>query len=163
MPDDCPRLPALPAAPLPSTQHLPAHVASPERRADHREWIGGAVKTLVVLCCGDWPSDERLEGEMAFMWANTLEGFTQDVIQTAIDEFVRSETVRPTPARIRKICIQHAPRPAPLPLPLPGNPEPTADAKARIRDLTGLAFPELRRVPTEETPGPRHPIHSGLE
>jgi hypothetical protein len=140
---------------------LPAHVASPDLRVSHREWIGGAVKTLVVLCCGDWPSDERLEGEMYFMWANTLEGFTQETIQAAIDEFVRAETVRPTPARLHKLCVKHAPRP-PVEVYEPKNPEPPSDEeRQRIRALTGQAFPELRRMC--EAPAERHPIHSGLE
>jgi hypothetical protein len=72
----------------------------------------------------------------------------------------RTEDRRPTPARIRKLCVKHAPRP-PAPRFEPKTVEPSTEQKARIREMTGRAFLELRRF--DETPTPRHPIHSGLE
>lgn len=155
------RLPALPAAPKPSTPSFPAHLRSDEARSAHREWIGGAIKTLVVICSGDWPTDKRLEAEMGRMWMDDLEGFTADVIETAIDEFRRTEDRRPTPARIRKLCIKHAPRP-PAEVYEPKRTEPPSEEeRARILAVTGQAFPELQRF-GDEAP-PRHPIYSGLE
>lgn len=124
---------------------MPAHLTSPDDRKLHRQWIGGAVKTLIVICGGDWPSDPRLEREMGKMWMDDLEGFTQEAIETAIAEWRRTEPKRPTPAGIRKLCIKHTPRP-PAEVYEPKNPEPPSeDQKAKIRELTGRAFPELRR------------------
>jgi hypothetical protein len=130
------------------------------RSVQRRRGLGGAIKTLVVICSGDWPTDERLEREMGKMWMDDLEGFPADVIEAAIGEFRRTEDRRPTPARIRKLCVKHAPRP-PAPRFEPKTVEPSTEQKARIREMTGRAFLELRRF--DETPTPRHPIHSGLE
>lgn len=129
---------------------MPAHVDSQAKREDHREWIGGAVKTLVTIVSGDWPTNPLIDAEMGFMWANTLEGFPRATIETAIDEYVRTESRRPTPAAIRSLCIKHSPRP-PLPAYEPLNTQPPSpEERARIFELTGQAFPELREMPREK-------------
>lgn len=105
------------------------------------------MKTLVVICGGDWPTDRRLEAAMGKQWMDDLEGFPWPVIEAAIDEFRRTDDRRPTPARIRKLCVKHAPRP-PAEVYEPKRAEPPDEAeKARIRALTGQAFPELRAMP----------------
>jgi hypothetical protein len=146
---------------------FPAHLRSDEAREAHRAWIGGAIKTLVVICGGDWPTDLRVEAKMGEQWMDDLEGFPRDVIETAINEWRRTEPKKPTPAGIRKLCVKHNPRP-PAEVYEPKNPEPpTAEEKARIEALIGEKFPEARRMPREGdakiyTP-PRDPIHTGLE
>lgn len=107
---------------------MPAHVASPEARAAHREWIGGAIRTLLGLY-GDFPADPRVVAEWGKMWADGLEGFPRQIIEAAIKDWCRSEQKRPTPAGLIAMCLKRTPRPAPepeAPKPLRCSPEQAA-------------------------------------
>jgi hypothetical protein len=136
----------LPAARPASTPSLPAHVGSPDRRVAHREWIGGAVKTLVSLVSGDWPTDPRLEAEMGFMWANDLECFPQDVIEAAITAYRRTETRKPAPAAIIALCRKHMPRPTAVAMLEPPERRTSPEERERIQAIVEANFPELRRI-----------------
>lgn len=125
---------------------MPAHVASPAKRVDHREWIGGAIKTLVSIVSGDWPTDKRLDAEMGFMWANDLEMFPRRVIEGAITEYRRTETRKPSPAAIIRLCRERMPKPAPATEPDATVRRTTPEERERIQAMVAENFPELRRV-----------------
>ena len=107
MPDAPSSLPVPSAKP---THGLPAHLASPEARGEHRIWIAGAIKTLLTVYDA-FPIDHRVAAELGQMWANDLEWFPQSVISEAIDAYRRAETRRPVPAAIIKLCRERMPRP----------------------------------------------------
>jgi hypothetical protein len=117
---------------------LPAHLVSQDRRVEHRTWIGGAIKTLITIVSGDWPTDPRLEAEMGFMWANDLEWFPQDIIETAIATYRRSETRKPSPAAIIKLCREHMPKPRLISAPEPERERVTAEQAQAILDEFGF-------------------------
>ncbi len=81
--DDVPRLPASKPTLPPSS---PAHLASAEARVAHRTWIGGAVKTLLLIY-DSFPSDPLVQAEQGKMWADDLEWFPRHVIDLAITEY----------------------------------------------------------------------------
>ena len=136
----------LPAAHSELTPSLPAHVASPAQRVEHREWIGGAIKTLVSVVSGDWPTDPRLEAEMGFMWANDLEWFPRDVIEAAVNDYRRNETRKPSPAAIIALCRKHMPKPAVVAqLEAPAR-RTTPEERERIQAMVAENWPELRRI-----------------
>jgi hypothetical protein len=129
------------------TPSSPAHLGSPEERVSHRVWIAGAIKTLVAVVSGDWPTDPRLEAEMGFMWANDLECFPQDVIEAAITAYRRSETRKPAPAAIIALCRKHMPRPTAVAQLEPPERRTSPEERERIQAIVAENFPELRRIP----------------
>lgn len=124
--------PNLPAAPSLSTPSLPAHVAYQAQRIEHRDWIAGAIKTLMTIVSGDWPTDPRMEAEMGFMWANDLEWFPRDIIETAIASYRRSETRRPSPAAIIRLCRSYMPPPQIVSEPAPERERATPEQARAI-------------------------------
>lgn len=58
-----------------------------------------------------YPMDDRVAAEMARMWANDLEFFPKAIITQALDAYRRTETRRPVPAAIIKLCRAAMPRP----------------------------------------------------
>ncbi len=110
-------------------------------------WVAGAVRTL-LMHFGDFPQDPRVAAELGAQWASDLEWFPRDVIESALTAWRRTETRRPTPAGIIRLCRDRMPRPAPVVTAIRAPREVVTDeAKERIRELTGNAFPELRRMP----------------
>lgn len=98
---------------------------------------------------GDWPTDPRLQAEWGKAWADDLEWFSQEIISKALTTWRRTETRRPTPAAIIKLCRGHLPTPKTVEPQSRPRPEITEDAKARNRELIASAFPELRRMMRE--------------
>lgn len=140
---------SLPAAPKASKPSLPAHLASQDERIQHRVWIGGAVKTLLTMY-GDWPVDPRIEAEWGRAWADDLEGFPQAVIDEALKAWRRSESKRPTPAAIIKLCRERMPRPRLVEPPRPPRPpRVTPERAAEMLREAGLdeAIPVRRFGP----------------
>jgi hypothetical protein len=129
---------------------LPAHLASPKVAIEHRKWIAGAIKTLVTIVSGDWPSDPRVDAEMGFMWANDLEGFPRPAIEAAINEYRRNETRKPAPAAIIALCRKHMPRPTVVAQLEAPERRTTPEERERIQAMVAETFPELRRMPRVE-------------
>jgi len=100
--------------------------SSPEREA-HREWIAGAIATLLAFY---WRDDDpkHLIGAMARDWVKILEGLPQDAIERARLRYLRDEPRRrPTPGAIYAMAREEMPRPAivhRLPPPEPDRPPP---------------------------------------
>lgn len=98
-------------------QKLPQKVQSEstpslQERADHREWIGGRVVTLLSHY---WRDDDPIELTAAIGrdWADVLEGLPQDAIQKACIRYQREEPRRkPTPGAIYEMARAAMPRPA---------------------------------------------------
>ena len=94
----------LPRNPNASTPSLP-------ERAEHREWIGGRIITLLSHY---WRDDDPVELTAAIGadWADVLEGLPQDVIQKACIQYQRDEPRRkPTPGAIYSIARELMPKP----------------------------------------------------
>lgn len=138
------RLPAT-TAPKGSKRFCPGLAASDDERIAHREWVAGAVRSLLTIY-GDWPADQRLQAEWGKAWADDLEWFPQDVIGRALTAWRRTETRKPTPAAIIKLCRDRMPKPE-IVAAEPERPEITPEMRARNRRIIEDAYPELRRMP----------------
>lgn len=88
------------------THSSPALVGS--ERADHREWIGGAVRTLLAIYHADFLTDPLVAAEIGRMWTDDLERFDRKTIEQAIARYRRNETRKPVPATIIAICTEIA-------------------------------------------------------
>lgn len=79
-------------------------------RADHREWIGGRILTLLSHY---WREDDPVELTAAIGrdWADVLEGLPQDAIQAACLKHLRTSQRKPTPAGIYQMALEAMPRP----------------------------------------------------
>lgn len=93
-------------------------------RADHREWIGGRILTLLSHY---WREDDPVELTAAIGrdWADVLEGLPQDAIQAACLKHLRSSQRKPTPAGIYQLALEAMPRPQivrPVKVPEPDRP-----------------------------------------
>jgi hypothetical protein len=132
-------LPALTQASMPSYGAL---------RGDrsHRLWIGGAIRSLLSLYWRDVAS-ERLDEAQGRWWADDLEAFPQTVIEAAINDWRRSQTKRPTPADMIQLCGRHMPKSRPVLVQMPEREPMTPEGKARIEEMIGRSFPELKRMP----------------
>jgi hypothetical protein len=132
------------------SDNLPASTPSsrvPAVSAEDAEWIGGAVHTLLSFYYVPG-EDQRVVAAQGRMWVEDLRGFPRHVIEAALRDWRRSETRRPTPADIIKLCRSHMPRPRIVAEPQTVR-EITPEAKARIAGMLGGAFPELKRIPRE--------------
>jgi hypothetical protein len=116
---------------------LPAHLASLDERIAHRTWIGGAIRTLLMMY-SDFPNDPRVAAEMGRMWAEDLEWFPQGIIEVAIATYRRSETRKPTPAAIIKLCREHMPKPRLISAPEPERERATAEQARAILEEFGF-------------------------
>ena len=65
----------------------------------------------MVLMGGDWPTDRRVAAEIGYLWANVLEGYPRAIIEEAIEAYASTETRRPVPAAIIKLCRERMPKP----------------------------------------------------
>ena len=136
----------LPALSRTLTPSLPEHLAADDARDNHREWIGGAVKTLLLMF-DSFPSDPRVQAEQGRMWADALEWFPKGVIEAAISAYLRTETRKPVPAAIIKLCREHMPRPEPVAQLEAPERRTTPEERERIAKMVAANFPELRRMP----------------
>lgn len=115
---------------------------------EHRVWIAGAIRTLLA---NYWQDDgsERLDAAAGKQWADDLEAFPQPVIEAAINHWRRTETKRPTPAHIIRLCGERMPRPTfnvvefREPERVPCTPE---QAKAILREHGYDREPEIARM-----------------
>lgn len=116
---------------------------------DHRLWIAGAISSLLKIYWTDDPS-ERLDAVAGKWWADDLEAFPQPVIEAAINHWRRNETRRPTPADMIRLCGMKMPKAlTPTVVPIRTAAPLTPEARARIAEMVGGAFPELKRMPRE--------------
>jgi hypothetical protein len=113
---------------------------------DHRLWIAGAIASLLKLYWADDVSD-RLDAAIGKWWADDLESFPKPVIEAAINDWRRSQTKRPTPADMIQLCGRHMPKPRPVLVQMPERGPMTPEGKARIEEMIGRSFPELKRMP----------------
>lgn len=91
--------------------HTNANLPSLQERAEHREWIGGRVLTLLSHYWRDSDSDE-LTAAIGADWADVLEGMTQDAIRKACIQYQRDEPRRkPTPGEIYQRARAYMPAP----------------------------------------------------
>lgn len=89
-------------------------------RADHREWIGGRILTLLSHY---WREDDpvQLTAAIGKDWADVLEGLPQDFIDRACIAYMREEPRRkPTPGEVYQRAVAMIPRPK-LVAPEPGE------------------------------------------
>ena len=79
-------------------------------RAAHREWIGGAMSTLLSHF---WREDDPVELTAALGkdWADVLEGLPQEAIEKARLNYLKYETKKPTPAAIYRMAQKFVPPP----------------------------------------------------
>jgi hypothetical protein len=124
--------------------------SSPGRGADmdHREWIAGQIATVLSFY---WQPEESLAVAAAAggMWADALERFSRDEIRTACTRWVHTQTRRPTPADIIRLCADARPRPRLVELPAPQR-ERSPEEIARIDALMREAGFAPRRFPGED-------------
>lgn len=111
----------------------------------HREWIGGAVTTLLSHYWQDRKDELVAEAALAD-WMDDLEAFPRGVISSAIGTWRRSEHRRPTPADIRSMCIRGMPKPRPVPL-APPKRERTEEERAAVAAMLRAAGFAPKRVP----------------
>lgn len=114
-----------------------------EARADHREWIGGRVITLLSHY---WRDDDpvQLTGAIGNDWADVLEGLPQEAIAKAAIRYQREEPRRkPTPGAIYQMAREMMPAPSVVPSQPIFEPEPlprvTAEAANEILKKAGYA------------------------
>lgn len=103
MDDQARNLPEKAGGSTPSSQAL-------RERVDHRQWIGGAIATLLSFY---WRSedDPRVSEAAGKAWADDLEYFPREVICSVLNSWRRTATRRPTPADIIQLCRARMPRP----------------------------------------------------
>lgn len=129
------------------TPGLPEHLAAPAARVDHRVWIAGAIRTLLMVY-SDFPTDPRVAAEMGRMWADDLEWFPRDVIEGAVNRHRRSETRKPTPAAIIALCREAMPKPRAVPQ-IEAHRQPvTKEQAAAILEANGYGD-IVRRIPRD--------------
>ena len=131
---------------LPST-------ASPERPAvSHREWIGGAVMTLLSHYWQDRDRDELVADAALADWMDDLEPFPRSVVQAAIREWRQTSERRPTPAALRRLCLKHMPRPVALPFVPPQRPRCSVEQARKNQRAIAEHWPDLAWPPQQEKP-----------
>ena len=111
--------------------------AEPEARRAHREWILGQVATVLSFF---WQADdpEPVRAAAGRLWADMLERFPQEHIEQACMSWLRTQTHRPTPADIIRLCAEARPRAQVLHLPGPAPEPPTprsAEEVARVNAM----------------------------
>ena len=107
-------------------------------RVAHREWIGGAILTLLSHY---WREDDPVELTAAIGadWADVLEGIPQKYIQMARISWAGNETHKPKPADIKKLALSYMPKPVIVPTePEPDRERVSADAAADILAAAGF-------------------------
>ena len=124
----------LPANQKPASTHLSAE------RVAHREWIGGAILTLLSHY---WREDDPVELTAAIGadWADVLEGIPQEYIQKARIQYQRDEPrKKPTPGAIYQLARSFMPKPVIVPTePEPERERVSADAAADILAKAGFS------------------------
>ncbi|MFG6535774.1 hypothetical protein [Sulfitobacter sp. CS16] len=138
---------------LPANQNAAWTPSSPERaaRADHREWIGGRVVTLLSHYWRD-DDDDALTAAIAADWADVLEGLPQEAIRKACIQYQREEPRRkPTPGAIYALAREAMPRPSLVRQPEPEQErrEPTDEERARVAEYVRQAGYATRRANPE--------------
>lgn len=92
-------------------------------------------------------------------WISVLGDLPQEAVTGAIQEWLRDETRRPTPAGIRKLALARIERPRPVVFTTPFAPAPRGDMVvpdeelARRREVAERAraeFPMLKRIPKSD-------------
>ncbi len=96
------------------TISTPSSAVQPASRTAHRVWIAGGISTLLGFYYQD--TAPRLSEAAGKAWADDLEHFPREVIAAALDHWRRTETYRPTPAHIIRLCQQAMPRPTVVPI-----------------------------------------------
>ena len=111
---------------------------------EHREWIAGQIATLLSFY---WQPDESLAvaAEAGRMWADALERFDQWEIEAACRRWLHSESRRPTPAEIIKLCLDERPKPRRVEQIEHYRTPPTPEEIARIDALLSKTFPGIVR------------------
>ena len=93
------------------TNHQNGSTHLSAERADHREWIGGRVITLLSHY---WREDDptELTAAIGADWADVLEGFPQHILQKACIRYQRENPRRkPTPGAIYDLAMKLMPKP----------------------------------------------------
>lgn len=137
MPDDLPA--------NPEGTHLSRHSSGGHDEArEHRTWILGQVATMLSLY---WQPDDSdlVRAAAGKVWADMLERFSQAEISDACRSWIRTETRRPTPAEIIKLCAAARPRPQVVSLPyVPLTPEQIEANRAAHAESVGRIEELLR-------------------
>lgn len=104
-----------------------------------------------------WVANEspKLRAALAADWLDDLAEFHESIVAMACRDWRQTETRRPTPAEIRKLCLEvtrvYEPPPKPAP---PENPQQIA---ARIAERQSIApkFNDLAAMLRGEKPWPK--------
>jgi len=120
---------------------LPGCPARASERLAHREWIAGAIATLLSHYFQN-DHAEMLTAANCRDWCDDLERFPRDVIGQVLNRWRRTEKRRPCPADIIERCMAELPRPVMPSAPEPERRPPTAEERARIKQLlANCGFP----------------------
>jgi hypothetical protein len=94
-----------------------------------------------------WASDTPTEirREMAMDWLDDLREFGPDIVSAACGAWRRSQTKRPTPADVRRLCIEEQTERR---MSVPAFPSPTAEQKERRDEARADAREADKRMQT---------------
>jgi hypothetical protein len=125
--------------------NLPVSMPSSPGQGADREWIAGAVATLLGFY---WQAndDPRLVAAQGALWCDDLETFPRPVIELALNSWRRNQTRRPSPGDIIALCRKYMPRPTAVAQLEPPERRTSPEERERIQAIVAENFPELRRM-----------------
>jgi hypothetical protein len=116
------------------------------RNDSHREWIAGAIATLLGFYWQRTDPDDRLEEAMGKQWCDDLQPFPRDVIDQSIAAWRRNQHRKPCPAEIIPLCRERMPKPRLISAPEPERERVTAEQAKALLEANGFGH-IVKRMP----------------